>query len=159
MMHFYEAARDGAFLAELREFGLLTPDVMERIDAALNRPETGTLNEFLLAGAEFVSEPDWLTWLIRQHGCHRFGRAGWRGPVAAGPGAEGNQPFRRVWDGSVLVAVLRPDRWAETEGRMAGFRLHRAAATLRELRALHVSWRLGGCDSGTSSEIGCLPSW
>ena len=33
--------------------------------------------------------------------------------MAAGPGAEGNQPFRRAWDGSVLVAVSATESMVE----------------------------------------------
>jgi hypothetical protein len=127
---------------------------MESIDRDLDRPETGTLNEFLLAGADFISEPDWLSWLIRQHECHRFGRV--TGPAETlafapgGPGSEGNPPFRRDAAGHPWVAVLRPDRWAETVTRLGGPPPRRAAATLTELRDLHDAWRQFGGGPGTS---------
>ena len=144
MMHFEQPARDNLLLAELRELGLVTPDVIERIDSALDRPESGTLNGFLLAGADLISEPAWLSWLIRHHGCHRFSRVAWTPSAPEGPGAEGNLPYSRRKDGDLLVAVLRPDRWEETSQRLAPARLQRAAATLAEIRDGHRAWRRGG---------------
>jgi hypothetical protein len=159
MMHFHEPARDGTLLTELKEFGILTPQVMEKIDRELERPETGTLNEFLLAGADFISEPDWLTWLIRQHECHRFGRALSQDETLAfapgGPGPEGNPPFRRDAEGHPLVAVLRPDRWEETVARLGGTAPLRAAATLAEVRELQEAWRRSGGGWGTSAPFAC----
>ena len=114
MMHFLDHAVDGELMAELRDVGLLAPDSLERIDALMGHPETGTLNAFLLAGAEVIPEKPWLTWLIRQHGCHRFGRVAWQGASAAWARGdlpeEGNLPYRACEDRSLIVAVLRPDR-------------------------------------------------
>jgi len=148
MMHFNNSALDGELFGELREAGILTPEVIDRIDALMERPETGTLNNFLLAGADLVPEKTWLTWLIRRHGCHRFGRVslhdemlGWR---RDGPALDGNLPYRRATDGSVFVAVLRPDL---KEGAVKGWPMSRlmwAAASLRELSDLHAAWRRGG---------------
>jgi len=144
MMHFIEPAADGELMAELRDAGLLAPDAIERIDALMGRPETGTLNDFLLAGAEIVPEKPWLSWLIRRHGCHRFGRVAWQGTAAAwaqgGLPEEGNLPYRACPDGSLLLAVLRPDLLAGT-GRRWSEPLQHAAATLPELRALHAAWK------------------
>jgi hypothetical protein len=144
MMHFMERA-DGAWLAELREAGLLTPDLTERIDAAMGRPESGTLNDFLMAGADILSAEAWLSWLIRRYGCHRFGRAVWREEAASwacSPApADGNLPLRTCADGSLVVAVLRPDRREATAGRYPERKLHWAAASLREMRDLHTVWR------------------
>jgi len=147
-MHFLQPSEDTPMLAELKEAGILTPDVIERIDRELNRPESGSLDQFLLAGAGHVAEREWLSWLIRRHGCHRFGRVAWSDEAAEWPTAESdsNQPYRRGCDGHALVAVLRPDRWATTEARFSGQPLHRAAATLgevRELRAARARWELG----------------
>jgi hypothetical protein len=143
MMHFAEPAADGELMAELRDAGILAPDVIDRIDALLGRPETGTLNEFLLAGAEIIPEKPWLTWLIRRHGCHRFGRVGWRGEKAAWAQRdrpkEGNLPYRECEDHSLLLAVLRPDL-LEITSRQWPAPLHRAAATLTELRDLQAAW-------------------
>jgi hypothetical protein len=145
MMHFHDTAVDGEWLAELKEAGLLTPDVMESIDAAMGRPESGTLNDFLLAGADVISENNWLSWLIRRYGCHRFTRAVWREPDAAwaqGPiPPDGNLPYRRCADGAVLVAVLRPDRREATIKRFGEQSVHWSASTLREMRDLHAAWR------------------
>jgi hypothetical protein len=133
-------------MAELKDAGLLAPDVIDRIDAILGRPETGTLNEFLLAGAGVIPERPWLTWLIRRHGCHRFGRVAWQGEGApwaqSEPTEPGNLPYRECDDRSLLVAVLRPDLLGETERRWPGPQ-HRAAATLAEIRALHAAWGTG----------------
>lgn len=144
MMHFTNPSIDGPCLAELREVGVLTPDVIERIDESIGRPETGTLNEFLLVGTDLIPEGAWLTWLIRRHGCHRFGRVQWHRDTAmwakeASP-AEGNLPYRSCADGVLLVAVLRPDVMPMTIQRWPTVRLHGAAATLRELRELHQHW-------------------
>jgi hypothetical protein len=144
MMHFIDRTVDGELMAELRDVGLLDPALIERIDMALDRPETGTLTEFLLGGADFVAENAWLFWLIRRHGCQRFGPVGWR-PEAEpwareGPPADGNLPYRTCPDAGCLVAVLRPDLLAATARRWPG-PLHRAAATLREMRALHSAWK------------------
>ncbi len=144
MMHFVNRAVDGELMAELRDAGLLDPALIERIDAAMGRPETGTLNAFLLGGADFIAENAWLFWLIREHGCHRFGRVGWRpeagGWSRAGPPPDGNLPYRSCADAGCLVAVLRPDLWVETSRRWPG-PLHRAAATLKELRTLQAAWQ------------------
>jgi hypothetical protein len=144
MMHFLEPAVDGELMAELRDVGLLAPDTMERIDALMGHPETGTLNAFLLAGADVIPEKPWLTWLIRHHGCDRFGRVTWHGGSAAWAQGElpdeGNLPFRECEDRSLLLAVLRPDLLAATARRWP-WPLHRAAATLAEIRALHAAWR------------------
>jgi hypothetical protein len=143
MMHFTEPAADGELMAELRDAGILAPDAIDRIDALLGRPEIGTLNEFLLAGAEIIPEKPWLTWLIRRHGCHRFGRVTWQAEAAAWAQrdrpAEGNLPYRECEDHSLLVAVLRPDLLALTSSQWS-VPLHRAAATLAELRELHAAW-------------------
>jgi len=145
MMHFLQPSLDNPLVAELKETGVLTPDVIERIDLAAGRPETGTLNEFLLAGAEFIPQRDWLSWLIRRHGCHRFGTVAWRaeagGWARAEPGPEGNLPYGRGLDGNPIVAVLRPDRWRETAARFGQFSPHRAAATLGEIRELTSAWK------------------
>jgi hypothetical protein len=145
MMHFTNAADDGPFFAELRESGILAPDVIDRIDAAMGRPEAGTLNDFLLAGAELISERPWLAWLIRRHDCHRYGRVDWHEEVAplasAGPVARGNLPYRKCQDGSILVAVLRPDCRKATGNCWPGARLWWAAATLSELRELNHAWK------------------
>ena len=148
MMHFTHPTADGELMAELRDAGLLTPDSIGRIDALLGQPETGTLNDFLLAGAEVIPEKPWLTWLIRRHGCHRFGRVFWEGEARAwaehGPGEEGNLPYRACDDHSLLVAVLRPDLMTATVQRWPG-PLHRAAATLAEVRSLHTAWNKAPC--------------
>ena len=144
MLHFVDSLRDGELLAELKDESVLAPDVIARIDDAMGRPESGTLNEFLIAGAEFVPENAWLSWLIRRHGCHRFGRVAWRDESAewarAGPPPEGNLPFRRCPDGAWLVAVLRPDLLPATAARFKGVRFHAAAATLGEMAALRSAY-------------------
>ncbi len=145
MMHFIDAVPDGLLLAELKDSGVLTPDAIDRIHGEMGRPETGTLSEFLLSGAGCIPEKPWLYWLIRRHGCHRFGRVALRGDAAgirAEDGAgDGNLPFRVCADGGLLVAVLRPDLRAATARRLAPLRLDWAAATLAELKALGEAWR------------------
>jgi hypothetical protein len=163
MMHFLDPAADGEFLAELREAGLVTPDVIEQVDARLGRPEMGTLNEFLLAGADSIPEKPWLTWLIRRHGCHRFGRVEWPEDSAswarAEPPEDGNLPYRQCRDRSLLLAVLRPDLLAARPPPWSGT-CHRAAATLAEIRSLQAAWRraiAGGEEAGDeprSSDVG-----
>ncbi|HVW22031.1 MAG TPA: hypothetical protein VHC86_12525 [Opitutaceae bacterium] len=138
-------AADATLLADLREAGLLTPDILEGMAAAAGHPEEATLNEYLLAGAELVPEAAWLSWLIRRHGCHRYGRVGWREEAEAwarsGLPPEGNLPCRRCADGRhALLAVLRPDRIAASERRYPGPVWLRAAATLPEMRELHAVW-------------------
>jgi len=150
-MHFLDPKTDGEFMAELRDAGLLPPDVLECIDAVMGRPETGTLDELLLAGAEAISEPDWIAWLIRRHGCHRFGPVGWA--AAAGARVHGefagisNLPYDVSADGGLLMATLRPDRRAETAEHFGATRLLWAAATLRESRALRSAWTARGAEA------------
>ena len=150
-MHFLDPKTDGEFMAELRDASLLPPDVLERIDAQMGRPETGTLDELLLAGADAISEPDWIAWLIRRHGCHRFGPVVWA--AAAGtrvPGelaALSNLPYGVSADGGLLMATLRPDRRADGAERFGAPRLLWAAATLRESRALRVAWTARGMEA------------
>ena len=146
MMHFINRAVDGELMAELRDVGLLDPSLIERIHALMGQPESGTLNDFLLAGAEVIAENAWLFWLIRRHDCQRFGQVRWR-PEAEpwaqdGPPPAGNLPYRGCSDGGGLLAILRPDLLAATPP-VAGWPqpLHRAAATLREMRALHLAWQ------------------
>jgi hypothetical protein len=161
MMHFIDQARDPAWLSELRESGLVTPDVTERIDAAMGRPESGTLNDFLLAGAEFIPEEPWLSWLIRRHGCHRYSRAVHRDEGTAwkeaGPSPEGNLPFRRGEGSVLLVALLRPDRREETIARHPGATILWAAATLREMRTLRLAWERGRSESVTYGPTAAEP--
>ncbi len=140
-MRFPDPAGDGARLvAELKDEGLLTPAVIARVGEAMGAREPAGLNAFLLAGADLIPEKPWLSWLIRRHGCHRFGRVCARldaaGDEAVGRPPDGNAPYRRCADGSVLVAVMRPDLMPGTADRLKGLRLHRAAATLREMRDL-----------------------
>jgi len=135
---------DDILVSELREAGVLTPDVVEHIDASLGRPEDCPLDEFLLSGAELIRENDWISWLIRRHGCHRFGRVSWPDDGAAwmngGLPADGNIAYRRCANGDVLVAVLRPDKVPDTSERLKGVRPLWAAATLREIRDLRAAW-------------------
>jgi hypothetical protein len=136
---------DAALLADLKDAGLLTPDILEGMEIAADRPEDGTLNEYLLAGAKLVSEEAWLLWLIRRHGCHRYGRIGWRDEALtwarSGLPPEGNLPFRPCADGQhALLAVMRPDRIVASERRYPGTTWLRAAATLTEMRDLHAAW-------------------
>jgi hypothetical protein len=144
MLHFLDAAVDGEWMAELKDAGLLAPDQIDRIDERMGRPESGSLNAFLLAGADLVPEKPWLTWLIRRHGCHRYGAAVWRGePLAwqpTGIASDGNLPYRQCEDQRLLVAVLRPDLLPATGARLQPRSWLRAAATLREMRDLHRAW-------------------
>jgi hypothetical protein len=155
MMHFTDAAIDGELLAELKDAGVLTPAVIDRIHQAMGRPESGGLNDFLLAGAELVPDGPWLSWLIRRHGCHRFGRVfrheeapPW---IGESPPQDGNLPYRQASAGTLLVAVLRPDLRAGTSRRLAPARLHWAAGTLPELRKLRISSKKTHSDRGASS--------
>jgi hypothetical protein len=150
-MHFLDPKTDGEFMAELRDASLLPPDILERIDAAMGRPETGTLDELLLAGADAISEPDWIAWLIRRHGCHRFGpviRAAAVGARVHGEVAGlSNLPYEVSADGGLLMATLRPDRRAEAAERFRAPRLLWAAATLRESRSLRSAWSARGAEA------------
>jgi hypothetical protein len=159
MMHFMDPAADGELLAELKDASVLAPDAIARIDALLGSPESGALNDFLLAGADIIPEPAWLTWLIRRHDCHRFGRVTWHDEAArwarGGVPPECNLPYRPTADGAILVAVLRPDRRAATTARLTPApadplapRLHWAAATLREMRELRTAWERQSLESG-----------
>ena len=132
-------------MAELRDTGVLAPDLIDRIDAAMGRPESGTLSDFLLAGADLIPEKPWLSWLIRRHRCHRFGRVLWHEEALDwardGLPSTGNLPFRKGEPGCVLVAVLRPDCLEATSRSFPAARLHWAAGTLGEIRQLHLAWR------------------
>jgi len=143
-MHLIDPAADGELLAELKEFGILNPDTIGRIDLSLGRPESCTLNDLLMAGERVIPEKDWLSWLIRRHGCHRFGRVAWRPEASAWArpemAAEHNLTYRQTADGRPIVAVLRPDATAATAERLAGPRPLWAAATLTEIRALRAAW-------------------
>jgi hypothetical protein len=133
----FAAPEDREMLAELKEAGLVTPIVLEAIHHRLDRMENPDLNGFLLAGAEVIDELDWLSWLIRRHGCYRFG------PVRLGieVGSERwtespNLPYAVLpvpQEGmrKCLAGVLRPD--LPVNGL-------RAAATLKELRQLKADW-------------------
>jgi hypothetical protein len=155
MMSFLQPSVDSPLYTELKECGLLPPDVVDRIETKLNRPESGTLDHYLLAGADAISEPDWLRWLVRHHGCHRFGPVAWRDDAAmwARPdiASEPNRPFRRSLDGNPVIAVMRPDRWARTAAGYAGYRPERAAATLAEIRELKAAWARWELGVGTLS--------
>jgi hypothetical protein len=144
MIHLVPGSGDETLVSELREAGVLTPDVMEHIDASLGRPEDCLLDEFLLSGAEFIRENDWISWLIRRHGCHRFGRVFWPDNGSAWINGclpdDGNIAYRRCANGDVLVAVLRPDKIPDTSERLKGVRPLWAAATLREIRDLRATW-------------------
>jgi hypothetical protein len=143
MIHLLPGSADEILASELREAGILTPDVVERIDATLGRPEHCLLDDFLLSGAGFIRTNEWLSWLIRRHGCHRFGRvvrpvdgSAWTG---IGMPADGNIPYRLCADGRLLVAVLRPDKLQATFERLKDSRPLWAAATLREIGDLRTS--------------------
>ena len=144
-MRFARTSADESLFADLRDAGVVTPDAINRIDEAMGRPEGATLDEFLLAGADHIPEADWLYWLIRRHGCHRFGRVRWDpaslrvipDPAPADP----NLPYRMCREGSLLVAVLRPDLRDATRERLPDRRLLWAAATLREIRTLRAATR------------------
>jgi hypothetical protein len=143
-MHFNQVEADGGLLADLKDAGILDPGTMERIHESMGRPESGTLSDFLLAGAELIPENPWLYWLIRRHGCHRFGRVAWPaekdtlgGVPSSGPP---NLPYRCTAEGAWMVAVLRPDQLAVTASLLAPRRLLWAAGTLLELRNLRNSW-------------------
>jgi len=144
MIPFLDPAADEPLAAELKDAGLLAPDILGRIEAALGRPETATLNEMLLAGAEWIPEKAWLSWLIRAHGCHRHGPVAWTEEMAEwarrGVPPEGNLPYRLGSDNLALVALMRPDLKAGTERRFAGPTIAWSAATLAEMRELHRAW-------------------
>jgi len=144
----FAAAIDRELLAELKEASLVTPIVLEAIHGRLDDEEHTDLNEFLLAGADLIDEREWLIWMIRRHGCYRFGPvrlavdAGGERWVQAGlADAErireaANLPYAvlpvpKAGQPACMVAVLRPDL------PVSGLR---AAATLRELRQLRADW-------------------
>lgn len=147
MIRFLEPRADDLLWQELRDASLLDPQSIGRIDDKLGRPESCSLNAVLLAGADVIPERRWLSWLIRRHGCHRYGRVAWR-PEAAiwvdGATAEdGNVPYRQTADGgAILVAVMRPDRLDATRRRLAGRVVLPAAATLAESAELRVHLQL-----------------
>lgn len=145
MMRFQNSARDGEFMAGLRDAGILTPDLIDRIDAAMGRPDSGALTDFLLAGAEIIPELTWLTWLIRRHGCHRVGPVTLQSDTLAAitnrDTLGDNLPYRFTADDSLLIALVRPDRWAEETQILTPRRCIKVAATLREARALRTAWR------------------
>ena len=122
----------------------MNPRAIEKIGELLGRPETCTLNDFLLAGCGIIPERDWLSWLIRRHGCHRFGRVAWDSGITlpTGPDAETepNLPYRMAAGGRALVAMLRPDLADATRKRLGPVRPLWAAATLSELGALRAAW-------------------
>lgn len=157
MMHFIDAVPDGQLLAELKDSGVLTPDAIDRIHGEMGRPETGTLSEFLLSGAGCIPEKPWLYWLIRRHGCHRFGRVALRGDAAAiraeESAGDGNLPFRVCADGGLLVAVLRPDLRDALEKRRLAPRLLWAAATLKESTDLRAAWSARKAGPSQSEQV------
>lgn len=148
-MILFEDPRDRELLAELKEAGLVSPITLEAICSQLPPREEPGLSEFLLAGAEQIKEADWLTWMIRRHGCYRFGPVrlspdfgslrwqalaggGEPGPVALHPNLPyALLPVPAAGRPSCLVAVLRPDY------PVPGLP---AAATLRELRDVRQAW-------------------
>ena len=145
----FEDSRDRELLAELKEAGLVTPITLEAICGRLAAREDPGLSEFLLAGAELIDEADWLTWMIRRHGCYRFGPVQlaadfgserWQAAVGGGElfplSQHPNLPYALLpvpaaGRAACLVAVLRPDH------PIAGLP---AAATLAELRELRGRW-------------------
>ncbi len=145
----FEEARDRELLAELKEAGLVTPITLEAICGRLGTREDPGLSEFLLAGFDLIGEADWLTWMIRRHGCYRFGPVQlaadfgserWQAAVGGGElpplPQHPNLPYALLpvpasGRPACLVAVLRPDH------PVAGLP---AAATLKELRELRQRW-------------------
>lgn len=144
MIPFQDPGADGELFAELREVGLVNPKAIGKIEDLLGRPETCTLNDFLLSGCGVIPERDWLSWLIRRHGCHRFGRVAWDPGMAVPAGldadTEPNLPYRLAAGGCALVAVLRPDVADATRECLGPVRPLWAAATLSELGALRAAW-------------------
>jgi hypothetical protein len=144
MIHLLSGSTDENFISELKEAGVLAPDVMERIDISLGRPEHCLLDNFLLSGADFIKADEWISFLIRRHGCHRFGRVTWSDDVSAPATGDlptdGNIPYRRCMDGRAMVAVLRPDKLPATSERLKMSRPLWAAATLHEIRDLRNAW-------------------
>jgi hypothetical protein len=163
----FEETRDRELLAELKEAGLVTPITLEAICARLASWEDPGLSEFLLAGAELIDEANWLTWMIRRHGCYRFGpvklaadfgserwqavASGELPPVSHHP----NLPYALLpvpasGRPACLVAVLRPDY------PVSGLP---AAATLTEIRELRRRWSATSGRAGPSpfsvQEAGC----
>ncbi|MGH7996512.1 MAG: hypothetical protein ACREFX_09190 [Opitutaceae bacterium] len=138
MITFFDE-RDAALFSELKECGLLVPSTAERIHAALGRPESASLDRFLLAGSALVDENAWLCWLIRRHGCSRFGPVRRREdsalPAEVDP-LEPNLPYRTTAAAEYMIAVLRPDLREETLRRLKRPRALWAAATLGELNGL-----------------------
>jgi hypothetical protein len=145
MMHFINSEEDGVLLGDLKDAGVLDPGTIERIHEAMGRPESGSLTEFFLAGAEFIPEKPWLYWLIRRHSCHRFGRVTWLAEDEAWAGdpvpKDANLPYRQTPEGALLIAVLRPDFLAATAKRLAPRTLLWAAGTPVELRDLRDARR------------------
>jgi hypothetical protein len=157
MMHFQAPRADAELLAELREVGLLTPENIERIDLRMGRPESGRLDDFLLAGAEDIPAADWIAWLIRRHGCHRFGPVRWnescRRAPELDPGDSPNLPYGICRDGGLLVAVLRPDLRDALEKRRLAPRLLWAAATLKESTDLRAAWSARKAGPSQSEQV------
>jgi hypothetical protein len=156
MMHFVNADDDGGLLAELKDAEVLDPGSMEQIHELMGHPESGSLTEFLLAGANVIPVNPWLYWLIRRHGCHRFGRVSLHAEEAGDGRAQApmdaNLPYRRTPGGALLVAVLRPDLMAATAKRLAPNRALWAAGTLPEIRDLREAWLRAG-----SGAVGASP--
>ncbi len=144
-MRFHNTTHDGEFMAGLRDAGILTPDLIEKIDTVMGPPDSGALTNFLLAGAEIIPELAWLTWLIRRHGCHRVGAVALHSDTLSAitnrDSLGDNLPYRLTADDSFLIAVVRPDRWAADTSIFAPRRCIKVAATLREARALRTAWR------------------
>jgi hypothetical protein len=144
MISFLQGSEDDLLVVELREAGLLTPEIIKKIDSTLTKPSPINLSEFLLAGADYINTGHWLSWLIRKKGCYRFGTVKWNDQAKLwsyqGLPSDANFPYLLSGEERGLVAVLRPDRLHVTAQRLRALRPLWAAATLSEIKALRNSW-------------------
>jgi len=140
-MTFEDANRDGEFLAELREEQVVGPPEQEVLHRLSAGRETVRLTDLLIAAAASIPQDRWLEWLMHNHACLRLhelrvDEAGLRQAAFTADQsrlflASGNFPAILA-DAGWLIAVTRPDRFADIEAALAPRRCYRSAATLTE---------------------------
>lgn len=144
MISFLQGSEDDLFLLELRDVGIITPDITKKIEASLVRNSQINLSEFLIAGADYINQGQWLSYLIRFKGCYRFGAVNWNEQAKLwsyqGLPSDANFPYLLTGEQRGMVAILRPDRLKETASRLKALRPLWAAPTLNEIKALRKAW-------------------
>lgn len=144
-MHLLEPHIDELLMAEMRDEGVLTPRLLEKMDQQIGGAEAIRLSDALLLIADDMPENIWINWLVHVHNCARLHKifvdsamlreAGFSRAQARAFIESGNYPAVKCRDGW-MVALTRPDLFARTAEALPGVPLFRLAPTLPEAREL-----------------------